>query len=109
MCCYFQKKWIKKVHIIREGKSEGDDDALYAKVNEHRSPELYPNTLKWYQDTVNANIKSDDEYHPNRISDTWRMAKLEHAIRYREGGQYPILDEKLDSDIEELIEMLSHI
>ena len=37
------------------------------------------------------------------------MAKLEHAIRYREGGQYPISDEKLDTDIEELIEMLSHI
>ena len=53
--------------------------------------------------TINVNIESDDKYHPGKITDFWRINKLIKAIEYREAGEYPISDEELEKDIEELI------
>ena len=95
-----------KARILREqGITEGREELLN-KVNEHRDAELYQNNLKWYTDTVNRNIESDDAYHPGKIIPGWRMEKLRHAIRYREAGGYPLPDEVLEEDIGTLKEQL---
>ncbi len=89
---------------ITEGRKE-----LLERVNEHRHPELYINGVDWYRNTVNINIKSDDDYNPKRVNDGGRMAKLEHAIMDREAGKHPIPDEEFEADIKEIVDLLSQI
>ena len=92
-----------KARILRENSVEDGRTELLRRVNEHRKPELYPNTVDYYRNTINVNIESDDKYHPGKITDFWRINKLIKAIEYREAGGYPISDEELEKDIEELI------
>ena len=95
-----------KARIMRE---RGDDEAcknLIDRVNEHRNPELYVNLVDWYRETLNINIKSDDEYHPGKIHPGWRFVKLRSAVRYREAGKFPIPDEEFEKDISELLDYL---
>ena len=70
---------------------------MLRRVNEHREPELYPNTVDYYRNTINVN------------TDFWRINKLIKAIEYREAGGYPVSDEELEKDIEELIGDLRRI
>ena len=63
----------------------------------------------WIRCTRKLNIESDDNYHPGKITDFWRVNKLIKAIQYREAGGYPIPDAELDHDIEELVQLLGTI
>lgn len=98
-----------KARILREqGIAEGREDIL-EKVNEHRHPELYGNSVDWYRETLNINIKSEDNLNPKRIYDGWRLVKLKFAIRYREAGGHPISDEEFEADIQELVGVLKQM
>ena len=98
-----------KARILRENNILEGRKELLERINEHRHSELYINLVDWYRNTVNVNIKSDDDYNPKRINDGWRMAKLEHAIMYREGGGHPIPDEEFEADIREIVELLKQV
>lgn len=98
-----------KARILRETNAIEDRTELLERVNEHRHPELYVNGINWYRITVNKNIQSDDNYSPKRINDGWRMAKLEHAIMYREAGGHPIPDEEFEADIKEIVDLLRQV
>lgn len=95
-----------KARILREQGKVAKREMLIEKVNEHRHPELYKNLIDWYRVTVNANIASDDEYHPGKIYDRWRLVKLKFAIRYKEAGGHPISDEEFENDIQKIINAL---
>ena len=98
-----------KARILREkGITEGYEELL-KRVNEHRDPELYPNIAEYYRTTLNRNIESDDQAHPGKKGDFWRLNKLIHAVRYREAGGFPIPDEELETDIRELKDTLKEI
>lgn len=98
-----------KIRIFRENGEIDVREELLERINEHRHPELYSNLVKWYRETLNKNIKSEDEYHPNRINDGWRMCKLKHAIMYREAGNHPIPDEEFEADIKEIVDLLKQV
>lgn len=98
-----------KARIMREQENYDGRDMILQKVNEHRHPELYPNLVDWYRVTVNENIKSDDEYHPKKIYDGWRIIKLKFAIRYLEAGGHPISDEEFENDIQEIMYLLKQV
>ena len=95
-----------KARILRERGEEEGREELLQRVNEHRSPELYPNGVEYYRNTININIESDDAYHPGKVTDFWRINKLIKAIEYREAGGHPIPDEEFERDIEELVGVL---
>ena len=65
-----------KARILREQGGLAKREILIEKVNEHRHPELYKNLIDWYRVTVNANIVSDDEYHPGKIYDIILVNKI---------------------------------
>ena len=98
-----------KARIMREQGNCIGREMILQKVNEHRHPELYPNLVDWYRVTLNENIKSDDEYHPKRINDGWRIIKLKFAIRYKEAGGHPIPDEEFENDIQEIKDILKQV
>lgn len=98
-----------KARILREKGIEQGREKLVQCVNEHRRQELYPNTVNYYRKTINLNIESDDKYHPGKVTDFWRVNKLIKAIQYREAGGYPIPDDELEHDIEELVHLLGTI
>ena len=95
-----------KSRILRERGELEESKKLVERVNEHRHPELYINNVKWYRETLNANIKSDDEYHTKGIYPGWRFTKLKVAIKDREAGNHPIPDEEFERDIAVLLEYL---
>ena len=65
-----------KARILREQGELAKREILIEKVNEYRHPELYKNLIDWYRVTVNANIASDDEYHPGKIYDIILVNKI---------------------------------
>lgn len=98
-----------KARILREKDIEQGREELLRRVNEHRSPDLYPNTVDYYRKTINLNIESDDKYHPGKVNDFWRINKLIKAIEYREVGGYPIPDDEFEQDIEDLVKILGTV
>lgn len=98
-----------KARILRENNITDGREELLERVNEHRHPELYVNSIDWYRTTLNINIQSDDKYNPKRINDGWRMVKLEHAIMDREAGNNPIPDEEFERDIKEIVDLLKQV
>lgn len=95
-----------KSRILRERGEHGESKKLVERINEHRHPELYINTVQWYRETLDINIQSDDEYHTRGIYPGWRFVKLKAAINRREAGNYPISDEEFERDIAVLLEYL---
>lgn len=95
-----------KARILREQGQPAEREELIDKVNEHRHPELYGNSVNWYRDTLNKNINSDSGI---MTKTSWMMTKLINAIRYREAGGHPIPDEEFDKDIGELIDVLKEV
>ena len=95
-----------KSRILRERGELEESKKLVERINEHRHPELYINTVEWYRETLNINIKSDDEYHTKGIYPGWRFVKLKVAVKDREAGNYPIPDEEFEHDIAELLTYL---
>lgn len=95
-----------KSRIKRERGDIEESNKLIERINEHRHPELYINNVKWYRETVNLNIKSDDEYHTRGIYPGWRFIKLKTAIKDREAGNHPISDDEFEQDIAVLLDYL---
>lgn len=75
-------------------------------VNQYRHPELYVNGIEWFTNTVDINIESNLKNNSKAGAKSWRLLKLEKAIAYREAGQYPLSNDKLEKIIEELKEIL---
>lgn len=98
-----------RARILREKGIEQERNELLWRVNEHRKPDLYPNSVDYYRKTINLNIESDDRSHPGKVNDFWRINKLIKAIKYREAGGYPVPDDELDKDIEELVSVLGKV
>lgn len=95
-----------KARILREQGQPAEREKLIYKVNEHRHPELYSNSVNWYRDTLNRNINSDSGINTKT---GWLLTKFMYAVRYREAGGHPIPDEEFDKDISELIEVLKEV
>ena len=51
---------------------------------------------------MDINIESNLKNNSKAGAKSWRLLKLEKAIAYREAGQYPISNDKLEKIIEEL-------
>ena len=92
-----------KARILREQGQLTERDELIGKVNEHRHPELYGNSVNWYRDTLNKNINSDSGINTKA---GWLLTKFMYAVRYKEAGGHPIPDEEFEKDISELIDVL---
>lgn len=92
-----------KARILREQGQPAEREELIYKVNEHRHPELYSNSVNWYRDTLNRNINSDSGINTKT---GWLLTKFMYAVRYREAGGHPIPDEEFDKDISSLKDAL---
>lgn len=55
---------------------------------------------------MDINIESNLKNNSKVGAKSWRLLKLEKAIAYREAGQYPLLNDKLEKIIEELKKIL---
>ena len=98
-----------KSRVYREQGKVEQSKELIEKINEHRHPELYKNLVNWYTNTLNKNIEEELKDRPRSVAEGWRLCKLQNAIRYREAGKFPISDEELEKDIEELISILQQV
>ena len=97
-----------KARILRERKDKSAAKTIITFVNQYRHPELYKNTLDWFNNTLDTNIKNAiEQFHSKSQEISWRLVKLECAIKYREAGKYPMFDMKLDKIIKEQIAVLS--
>jgi hypothetical protein len=92
-----------KARILRINGDTERADNIIKRVNEYRHPELYPNGLKWYTETVNYNIESNLRDGYKAAAREWMLIKLSHAISYHEAGGYPLGDSILEHDIENLV------
>ena len=92
-----------KARILREQGQLPQREELIDKINEHRHPELYGNSVNWYRDTLNKNINSDSGINTKT---GWMLTKFMYAVRYREAGGHPIPDEEFDKDISNLKDAL---
>ena len=92
-----------KARILREQGQLTESKELTDKVNKHRHPELYGNSVNWYRDTLNKNINSDSGINTKT---GWLLTKFMYAVRYKEAGRHPIPDEEFEKDISELIDVL---
>lgn len=98
-----------KSRVLRErGLTEGSQ-VLINKINEHRHPELYVNLVDSYMIDMDINIAEELKNRPGSLADGWRFCKLQSAIRYREAGKFPVPDEKFESDIRELVDILRQV
>ena len=98
-----------KARILREMGIEEGREELLRRVREHRHPELYPNMVDYYRNTINVNIESEDSDRPGKVTDFWRINKLIKAVKYREAGGFPIPDEEFEKDIAELVSQLQTV
>lgn len=96
-----------KARILRNNGDTQSAENIIKRVNEYRHPELYPNGLTWYTETLNYNIESNLKDGYKADARQWRMIKLSHAIRYREAGGYPLSDSILEHDIADLVAILN--
>ena len=82
-----------KSRVLRERGMHKESHILMDKVNKYRHPELYKNLVDSY----------------DRKVEVWRFSKLQFAVRFREAGNFPIPDEKFDSDIRDLVAILKKV
>jgi len=97
-----------KSRVYREKGMNNESRKLIDKINEYRHPELYVNLVDLYRD-YDENIEEELKNRPKSVADGWRFIKLQSAIRYREAGMFPIPDEVLEKDIDELVSILSTV
>ena len=104
----FDHIYCFKARILRESGKFQEAKEIIDFVNQYRFPHLYPNGLKWFNETLETNIRAAiEEAHSKSAEISWREVKLECAIKYREAGQYPMTDDELEKVIHEQIEILS--
>ena len=97
-----------KARVFRERGLIEEASAVVDMINEYRHPELYVNLVDSYYD-LDENIEEELRNRPRSVADIWRFCKLQTAIRYREGGNFPIDDEILERDIQELVSILRQV
>ena len=102
----FDEIYCFKARILRERGEIQETQEIIDFVNQYRNPNLYPNLVGWFQNTLESNIHNAISK-ANEIS--WREVKLESAVKYREAGQFPIPDDELENIINEQIEILSKV
>lgn len=95
-----------KARILREKGQMKESWEIIKFVNQYRHPELYVNGIEWFTKTVDINIESNLKNNSKAGAKSWRLLKLEKAIAYREAGQYPLSNDKLEKIIEELKKIL---
>lgn len=98
-----------KSRVLRERGLIKESQVLIDRINEHRHPELYENLVEAYEVDMDINIAEELKNRPKSLADGWRFCKLQSAIRYREAGKFPVSDEKLDKDIQELVSILRQV
>lgn len=99
-----------KARILREKGDLSQAQEIIDFVNQYRHPSLYNNSLEWYNETLERNIKASIEtFHSKTNEYAWRMTKLNFAISRREAGKYPISDNEFEQAISEQISILSNV
>ena len=77
-----------KARILREQGKANESAAIIRFINEYRNPDLYENLVKWFTETLDKNIYACLESNTKADAKSWRLLKLESAIKYKEGGKY---------------------
>ena len=95
-----------KARILREQGKANESAAIIRFINEYRNPDLYENLVKWFTETLDKNINACLESNTKADAKSWRLLKLESAIKYKEGGKFPVKDEELEKIIIEMIDIL---
>lgn len=99
-----------KARISREHGDITESKKIIKFVNQYRAPELYENIVDWFLNTLDLNIKNSiEQFHSKALERDWRLSKLICAICYREAGQFPVSDDKLESIIKEQVDFLSKL
>ncbi len=95
--------------VLREQGREEEAKEIVDFLNQYTHPELYVNLKKWFTETLDRNIQSNEEAGRRANANSWRIMKLLQAIQYRELGSSPYTDKELENIIEEMTEMLSMV
>ncbi len=104
----FDSIYCFKARILRENGKLEEAKEIIDFVNQYRAPDLYCNVARWFNTTLETNIRAAiEEFHSKSKEIAWREVKLDCAVRYREAGQFPISDDELEKIIHEQIEILS--
>lgn len=98
-----------KSRVLRERGMHKESHILMDKVNKYRHPELYKNLVDSYERKMDLNIAEELKNRPKSLAEVWRFSKLQFAVRFREAGNFPIPDEKFDSDIRDLVAILKKV
>lgn len=99
-----------KARVLREQGQKQKANKIIEFVNQYRNPNLYANLLYWFENTLDLNIKNAIEQFDSKAHEiSWREVKLESAIKYREAGQFPLSDDKLEDIIKTQIDILSKV
>lgn len=97
----------QKARILRSRGDIQKAKEIIDFINKYRSPDLYPNIVDWFLNTLDTNIRVGIDIKSKSSEYQWRIAKLNCAIKYREAGQSPVSDEEMERIISEQIEILS--
>ena len=105
----FYDEMCLKSRVLRERGMHKESHILMDKVNKYRHPELYKNLVDSYERKMDLNIAEELKNRPKSLAEVWRFSKLQFAVRFREAGNFPIPDEKFDSDIRDLVAILKKV
>lgn len=98
-----------KARILRENNSLAEAKEIIDYVNQYRVPHLYENLVEWFTDTLDINIRNaTEQFNSKSLAISWRLVKLQSAIKYKEAGNFPISNDKLEKTIIEQISFLSN-
>lgn len=106
----FDEIYCFKARILRKRGEVQEAQQIIDFVNQYRNPHLYTNIVDWFLNTLEENIKNSiEQFNSKSMAIGWREVKLECAVKYREAGQFPVSDDKLERIISEQIEILSKV
>lgn len=106
----FDEIYCFTARILRERGEVQKAQKIIDFVNQYRNPQLYVNTVGWFLNTLEENIKNSiEQFNSKAMAIGWREVKLECAVMYREAGQFPVSDAELERIISEQIDILSKV
>ena len=104
----FDEIYSFAARVLREQGELEKSKKIIDFINQYRVPELYPNIIKWFTETLELNINNFIVNYPSKSGEiAWREVKFGCAVKYREAGQFPISDDELEKIIHEQMEILS--
>lgn len=99
-----------KARILRETGEMKEAEEIVRFINQYRSPTLYKNLIKWFTETLDANIREAIEVTKSKASERdHRLFKMQEAIKFREAGNSPFSDEELETIIHTQIVLLEKV